>query len=121
VREIRIAAVAAAVLLAWLTYVLVEQPIPRRGARYLAVVLLVGEDGRIRGVAAKVKPCKDGGQGQQDAHTHGAILSPQVRYGQRFRSAVAPDIWLVVSHYNAIQRIGHPQAPGLMPQPGLAH
>ena len=38
-REIRMAAVAAAALLAWLTYVLVEQPIRRRGARHPAVAI----------------------------------------------------------------------------------
>jgi len=40
-REIRMAAVAAAVLLAWLTYVLVEQPIRRRGARHPAVAIVL--------------------------------------------------------------------------------
>ncbi len=38
-REIRMAALAAAVLLAWLTYVLIEQPIRRRGARHPAVAI----------------------------------------------------------------------------------
>ncbi len=39
--EIRIAAVLGAVLLAWLTYVLVEQPIRRRGPRQPAVAIVL--------------------------------------------------------------------------------